>query len=172
MDYQQALNTSKRKRILGLVLGVLALISIFVSLLKFFYLRMNSGTELGAVLSEPYRNLIFTLYDHTAFLNIFWEYSPVPDLVNVLVVENLSFLVIYMLFFVGLALEASGDKVMSSLSANMSKEGEVRDGGAESHFTTVLESTGVRVIDQHRELVIMPAITIVVAFVVLKIIGF
>lgn len=172
MDYQQTLNASKRKRILGLVLGILALLSIIVSLLKFFYLRMTTGTELGAVLAEPYRNLISAFYEHTAFLNFFWEYSPVPDLVNIIAVENFYFLVVYMFFFVGLALEASGDKISSCLSANLSRAGGGKAEDDGSDLTTLLESTGVRVLDQHRELVIIPAITIVVALVVLKIMGF
>ncbi len=172
MDYQQALNASKRKKILGLVVGVFALLSIFVSLLKFLYLRMNTGTELGAVLAEPYKNLISTLYEHTSYLNLFWEYSPVPDLVNILTPGNFFFLVIYMFFFIALALEASGDKLVSRLSDKRSNADVVTKAGDGSDIITSSELTGVRVIDQHRQLVFLPAIILVVAIVVLKIMGF
>jgi YniB-like protein len=115
VTYKEALAKSRLKRIVGIVIVVVAFISTVVSLLRMLYFRLDDGTNLGTVFSRPFKNLVVLAHKNTQFLDFFWSYSPTPSLVNISDPENIKFGVVYLSAFVGAALYASGNKLAMRL---------------------------------------------------------
>ncbi len=108
MTYQQAGRIAIIKRIAGWVIFIPALISTLVSLLKFMYQHSEKIPGIDAVLMDFAHVMIEMVKFNTPFLNVFWQHSLQPEFHHGL---NLLFWVIYILIFVGLALQASGARM-------------------------------------------------------------
>ena len=177
MTYQQAGRSAVLKRILGWVIFIPALISTLVSLLKFMYEHSEKQEGINAVMLDFTHVMIDMMRANTAFLNLFWYNSPTPDFQHSL---NIVFWVIFVLIFVGLALQDSGARM--SRQARFLREG-VEDQlilekakGSEGLSREQIES---RIVVPHHTiflqffpLYILPVIIIVLGYVFFSLLGF
>ncbi|CDH30935.1 YniB family protein [Xenorhabdus bovienii] len=108
MTYQQAGYIAIAKRILGWVIFVPAFLSTFVSVINLAWQHGVKGSGIHAVLNDFLRMMTEMIKFNTSFLDFFWKHSPIPDRMVMITGTNVSFLVIYFLMFVGLAMSASG----------------------------------------------------------------
>jgi hypothetical protein len=116
VNYQQAKQKVITRRVLGLIISVPTLISTVVSLLKLIYFRIDDGSLIGGVISRPLKAIVSWVYENThQYIDWFWEYSPTPDLANILDPENGYFIAIYFLIFVGMAFFTLGNKLANRL---------------------------------------------------------
>ena len=116
MNYKQAKQKIVVKRVVGLFIGIPALVSTVVSLLKMLYFRVDDGTQIGGMISRPLKMLVSWAYDNTQqYIGWFWRHSPTPDIANIWNPENGYFLVTYFLIFVGMAFWASGGRLADRL---------------------------------------------------------
>ncbi|PHM72417.1 YniB family protein [Xenorhabdus kozodoii] len=112
--YLQAGYVAIAKRILGWIIFVPSLLSTFVSVINLVAWQhgvKGAGVEssgINAVLNDFLNMMTEMIKFNTPFLDFFWKHSPTPDHVAGMTGENISFLVIYILMFVGLAMSASG----------------------------------------------------------------
>ncbi len=111
MTYQQAGRVAVLKRVLGWVVFIPALLSTVVSLLNFIYSQSKQTQGINAVMLDFLHVMIDMIRFNTPFLNVFWHNSPVPAVGQGLSGANVMFAVIYILIFVGLALQASGARM-------------------------------------------------------------
>ncbi|MDT7460667.1 YniB family protein [Citrobacter koseri] len=177
MTYQQAGRIAVLKRILGWVIFIPALISTLVSLLKFMYEHSEKQEGINAVMLDFTHVMIDMMRANTAFLNLFWYNSPTPDFQHSM---NIVFWVIFVLIFVGLALQDSGARM--SRQARFLREG-VEDQlilekakGSEGLSREQIES---RIVVPHHTiflqffpLYILPVIIIVLGYVFFSLLGF
>lgn len=108
MTYQQAGRIALLKRIAGWVIFIPAVISTLISLLKFMYERSEKQPGIDAVMMDFAHVMIEMVRFNTPFLNVFWHNSPQPNFTSGM---NLGFWIIYILIFVGMALQASGARM-------------------------------------------------------------
>ncbi|CAH6077659.1 hypothetical protein AN2353V1_2379, partial [Citrobacter koseri] len=159
------------------VIFIPALISTLVSLLKFMYEHSEKQEGINAVMLDFTHVMIDMMRANTAFLNLFWYNSPTPDFQHSL---NIVFWVIFVLIFVGLALQDSGARM--SRQARFLREG-VEDQlilekakGSEGLSREQIES---RIVVPHHTiflqffpLYILPVIIIVLGYVFFSLLGF
>ena len=169
MTYQQAGRIAVLKRILGWVIFIPALISTLISLLKFMNTRQENQEGINAVMLDFTHVMIDMMQANTPFLNLFWYNSPTPN-----------FNVIFILIFVGLALQDSGARM--SRQARFLREG-VEDQlilekakGEEGLTREQIES---RIVVPHHtiflqffSLYILPVICIAAGYVFFSLLGF
>lgn len=108
MTYQKAGWVAVLKRVAGWIIFIPALLSTLISLLRFVEKSQEQREGINAVMQDFSHVMIDMIRFNTGFLNRFWSGSPVPDFNNG---SNLLFWTIYMLIFVGLALQASGARM-------------------------------------------------------------
>lgn len=118
MTYQQAGRIAILKRVLGWVIFIPTVISTVISVLKFMYDHSEKQPGINAVMLDFAHVMIEMMRFNTPFLNLFWYNSPTPDFHQGL---NIVFWLIYVLIFVGLALQASGARM--SRQARFLREG-------------------------------------------------
>lgn len=111
MTYQQAKCVGIFKRILGCFVFVVALISTSISVINYIYAYNRDSHELTMVIKDFIRITVDMLRTYTGFLDYFWLNSPVPTIGTGFSQNNVMFLLIYFLIFVGLALNASGARM-------------------------------------------------------------
>lgn len=110
MNIKQAKQKVTRYRLIGGVCAILATISTVVSLSKMIYFRMSDGSKFGETLIQPFRNLVSLFYEHTQpYIGWFWEYSPTPDFRHWNTGDNITFILIYLIIFIGATFVSSGD---------------------------------------------------------------
>lgn len=120
MTYQQAGRIAVLKRILGWVIFIPSLLSTLISLLKFMNAHKEQQEGINAVMLDFTHVMIDMMQANTPFLNVFWFNSPTPDFHGA-TSANVLFWVIFMLIFVGLALQDSGARM--SRQARFLREG-------------------------------------------------
>lgn len=108
MTYQQAGYIAVVKRIAGWVVFIPATLSTLVSLLKFMYEHSREKTGIDGVIMDFAHMMIEVIRLNTPFLNFFWDNSPLPDFSHS---PNIGFWLIYILIFIGIALQASGARM-------------------------------------------------------------
>lgn len=108
MTYQQAGQIAILKRVAGWIIFIPALLSTIVSILGYLYLHSVKQPGLDAVMLDFVHVMVDMIKFNTAFLNLFWHNSPVPDFQHD---ANIGFWIIYMLIFIGMALQASGARM-------------------------------------------------------------
>lgn len=108
MTYQQAGRMAILKRIAGWVICIPGVLSTLISLLKFMSQHSEKKAGINAVMMDFAHVMIDMIRFNTAFLNFFWYNSPLPDFTHQI---NLAFWIIFILIFVGLALQASGARM-------------------------------------------------------------
>ncbi|OTA15805.1 membrane protein [Xenorhabdus vietnamensis] len=108
MTYQQIGYVAVAKRILGWIIFVPAFLSTSVSVINLAWQHGIEGDGVNAVLNDFLKIMTEMIKFNTPFLDFFWKNSPIPDRIVGITGQNMSFLVIYILIFVGLAMSASG----------------------------------------------------------------
>ncbi|MBK4714242.1 MULTISPECIES: YniB family protein [Tenebrionibacter/Tenebrionicola group] len=177
MTYQQAGRIALLKRIAGWIIFLPAVISTIISLLKFMYERSEKQPGIDAVMMDFVHVMIEMVRFNTPFLNVFWQNSPQPNFHSSL---NVGFWVIYILIFVGLALQASGARM--ARQARFLREG-VEDQlilekakGEEGLSRAALETRVVvprhSIFLQIFPLYILPVVLIVLGYLFFHLLGF
>ncbi len=118
MTYQQAGRIAVVKRLAGWIIFIPAVISTLISVLKFMYEHSEKQPGINAVMLDFAHIMIDMMRFNTPFLNFFWYNSPLPDFQHQ---ANIAFWIIFILIFVGLALQASGARM--SRQARFLREG-------------------------------------------------
>lgn len=180
MNYQQALKESRLKRIIGSIISLIGIVSSIISMLKMLYFNFDDGTVIGGVLSKIFKNLISLIYQNTQFLNIFWQNCPSPNLNQLNTQDNIYFLLLYGLIFIGLALYSSGKKLAIRLNdiniiiENQLIQESIRNGVVrtrqELENNTNIEDSSI--FSQVHELYIAPLAISVLGGIILKLLGF
>lgn len=111
MNYKQAKSKSRVKKLVGVAVFLTATISTAISLLKLIYFRLDDGSELGGMLARPVQSIVYWIYENTQYFSFFWNNSPTPNPFDYTLIDNVYFLIIYILPFIGLALYSSGKKL-------------------------------------------------------------
>jgi len=177
MTYQQAGRVAVLKRTAGWIIFILALLSTLISLLGFLEKSQEQREGINAVMQDFSHVMIEMIRFNTGFLHSFWNNSPVPDFNGG---SNVLFWVIYILIFVGLALEASGARMWRQ--ARNLREG-IEDRlileqarGTEGLSRQQLEEKIVvprhTIFLQFFPLYILPIVIAVAGYFVLKLLGF
>lgn len=177
MTYQQAGRVAIIKRVAGWIIFLPALISTLVSLMNFMFKHSEKRPGIDAVLLDFIHVMIDMIRFNTPFLSFFWQNSPVPDFNAG---GNIGFWLIYILIFVGLALQASGARMWRQ--SRHIKEG-IEDmlileqaKGSEGRSRQQLEEKIVvprhTIFLQIFPLYILPVIIAVAGYFVLSLVGF
>ena len=111
MNFHEAKSKVWTYKIIGVLIALLAITSTIISMLKMLYFRLEDGTAMGAAIARPFKQLVSVVYENTQALALFWQRSPTPTLDELMSRQNVYFLSIYFLIFVGLAFYASGGKL-------------------------------------------------------------
>ncbi|MEB6480258.1 YniB family protein [Acinetobacter vivianii] len=116
MNFSQAKRKALLYRIAGASIALPSLISTIISLLKMLYFRLSDGSALGNAIAAPFQKLIAEIFKHThQYVGFFWQKSPIPDLMSPFKTENLPFVIIYFLIFIGYSIFFKGNKLAVQL---------------------------------------------------------
>lgn len=102
MTYTGAVSKIRLWWLIGTSTGAVSLVSTIISSLKMFIFASNEP-GISQVLMQPIVNIGYSLYQHTPRLKYFWDHSPVPSLKQLKTYDNLLFVAIYILIFIGSA---------------------------------------------------------------------
>ena len=177
MTYQQAGRVAVLKRVAGWIIFIPALISTLISLMTFLEKSREKREGINAVMQDFSHVMIDMIRFNTGFLNAFWNNSPQPDFNHG---SNITFWIIYILIFVGLALQASGARMWRQ--SRHLREG-IEDQlilenakGPEGRTRQQLEEKIVvprhTIFLQFFPLYVLPVIIAVAGYFVLKLLGF
>ncbi|WP_460191324.1 YniB family protein [Klebsiella variicola] len=177
MTYQQAGRIAVIKRILGWVIFIPAVLSTLISVLKFMYEHSEKKPGIDAVMMDFAHVMIEMMRFNTPFLNFFWYNSPLPDFHHSL---NIGFWIIFILVFVGMALQASGARM--ARQAQFLREG-IEDQlileqakGAEGLSREQLAERIVvprhTILVQYFPLYVLPVIVIIIGYFFFSLLGF
>lgn len=181
MNYQQALKKSRLKRIIGFVIFLIGIVSSIISILKMLYFNFDDGTIIGGALSKIFKNLISLIYQNTQFLNIFWQNCPSPNLNQLNTQDNIYFLLLYGLIFIGLALYSSGKKLAIRLNdiniiiENQLIKESIMNNQAVKRRDEIQNEISIKdssIFSQLNQLYLAPLITSIVGGILLKLLGF
>lgn len=177
MTYQQAGSLAIAKRILGWIIFIPALVSTLISVMLFLEQSGKQRSGINAVMQDFAQVMIDMIRFNTGFLAAFWKNSPLPDFNGA---DNPLFWGIYMLIFVGLAMQASGARMWrqarflrESIADRMILE---KARGSEGQSRTQLEEKIV--VPRHTlflqifPLYLLPLMVAAVGYFVLKLAGF
>ncbi|AFJ46675.1 YniB family protein [Shimwellia blattae] len=177
MTYQQLGRVAIIKRIAGWVIFIPAVISTLISVLQYMYQHSEKKPGIDAVMMDFAHVMIDMVRFNTPFLNLFWHNSPLPDFNHGL---NVGFWIIYVLIFVGIALQASGARMWRQSRAL--KEGiedqlileqaKGPDGLSRSQLEARLVIPRHTLLVQYFPLYILPVIIGVIGYVCLSLLGF
>ena len=177
MTYQHAGRIAVLKRVLGWVLFIPALISTIISVLKFMDAHSEKEPGISAVMLDFAHVMIDMMRFNTPFLNLFWYNSPTPDFRHSL---NVMFWVIFVLIFVGLALQASGARM--SRQARFLREGVENQmilEKAKGEEGLTREQIEARIVVPHHTILlqifplyVLPIMMIVAGYFFFKLLGF
>lgn len=177
MTYQQAGRIAVLKRVLGWVVFIPAVISTIISVLKFMYDHSEKQPGINAVMLDFAHVMIEMMRFNTPFLNLFWYNSPTPNFQQSL---NIMFWIIFVLIFVGLALQASGARM--SRQARFLREGVENQmilEKAKGEEGLAREQIEARIVVPHHTiflqifpLYVLPVIVIVAGYFFFKLLGF
>ncbi|MGX8942689.1 YniB family protein [Symbiopectobacterium sp. Eva_TO] len=179
MTYQQAGLIAIIKRIAGWILFIPALLSTCISLANYVYQYVQKKQGIDAVLLDFLHLMIEMTRFNTPFLNLFWYNSPMPDFSRPFAAASIMFWIIYLLIFVGLALQVSGARM--SRQARAVREGiedqvilekmKGSEGRTRGELASRAEVPHHTIFLQYFPLYIMPIITAVAGYLVLRLLG-
>lgn len=134
---------------------------------------------IDAVLLDFLHLMIEMTRFNTPFLNLFWYNSPMPDFSRPFAAASIMFWIIYLLIFVGLALQVSGARM--SRQARAVREGiedqvilekmKGSEGRTRGELASRAEVPHHTIFLQYFPLYIMPIITAVAGYLVLRLLG-
>ena len=161
MTYQQAGRIAVIKRILGWVIFIPAVLSTLISVLKFMYEHSEKKPGIDAVMMDFAHVMIEMMRFNTPFLNFgFW--------------------IIFMLVFVGMALQASGARM--ARQAKFLREGiedqlileqaKGADGLTREQLAERIVVPRHTILVQYFPLYVLPVIVIVIGYFFFSLLGF
>lgn len=80
MKYREAKSKSLKKIIIGLLIGLIGIITTVISFLKMLYFNFNDGSHFGNTIGKLFQDFVYFIYENTNFLNFFWENCPTPNI--------------------------------------------------------------------------------------------
>lgn len=177
MNYQQAGKLAIGKKILGWVLFIPAVISTAISMMNYLFINSDNQPGIDSVLTDFVHVMINMVKFNTPFLNFFWQNSPVPDFG---LQANVLFWCIYALIFIGLALQASGDRMWrqsrflkESIEDQLILESVKENGGlTRQQLIDKLRTHNHPIFRQVFQLYILPIVVIVIGYFALRLTGF
>jgi hypothetical protein len=113
MNYKEAVTQSRVRKIIGATLSSVALLSTAISILRLLYFGIDERTRIAN--ASFFKHHVYLIYKNTRFLDWLWDNCPTPNLVDLKVIENVYFLLIYYAVFIGLAIYTSGREIRSDL---------------------------------------------------------
>ncbi|WJV65117.1 YniB family protein [Pectobacteriaceae bacterium CE70] len=179
MTYQQAGRVAVVKRIAGWIVFIPAMLSTLISLANLIHAFTERKQGINGVMQDFLHLVVEVLRFNTPFLDIFWYNSPVPDFNQLQAISTIMFWLIYMLMFVGLAMQVSGARLSRQVI-------HIREGledqlilekikGVDGKTKTQLESLIIlprhTVLVQYFPLYVLPVIVAVIGYMVLKLLG-
>ena len=180
MHYRQAVKQSIIKRIFGSFVFLLGAVSSAISFLRMLYFNFDDGTAIGGAIAKIFQKIVYAIYEHTQFLNFFWEHCPTPSLNQLNTHDNLYFIVLYISIFIGIALYSSGKKLAIRLKAinemiedqliRESLRGEMARSRREIESTMSVENSSI--FSQVHQLYIAPLVITIVGGILLKLLGY
>ncbi|AXW88063.1 hypothetical protein AU509_02345 [Lonsdalea britannica] len=179
MTYQQAGLIAVVKRIAGWIIFIPAVLSTIISLANVIYDFTERKQGINGVMQDFLHLVVEVLRFNTPFLNLFWYNSPVPDFSRAFASPTMMFWLIYILIFVGLALQVSGARlsrqvkhIREGLEDQMILENaKGSDGKTREELETRVKLPRHTVLLQFFPLYILPIIVAAIGYVVLKVIG-
>ncbi|KPV96771.1 hypothetical protein AN214_01232 [Pseudoalteromonas sp. P1-9] len=179
MNFHEAKSKVWTYKIIGVLIALPAITSTIISMLKMLYFRLEGSTAMGAAIARPFKQLVSGVYENTQALNLFWQYSPIPTLDELLSRQNVYFLSIYVLLFVGLAFFTSGGKLNRRLrKINQKIEdqliAESIKGGFGRNRQQIEESIDVpssTIFSQFHQLYVAPIVVAIIGGILLKVAG-
>jgi len=145
------------------------------------YFNFHDGTGIFGALAKIFQKLVYLIYENTQFLDIFWDNCPTPTLNQLNVQDNIYFILLYGLIFIGSALYSSGKKLSIRLDeistiidnqlihASISNSEVTRIREEMRNNTNINDSS---IFSQIHQLYIAPFIITIIGGVVLKLSGF
>jgi hypothetical protein len=121
MTYDEARKKILIRWLVGAPIFIVASLSSAISALKMFYFGLDNGDQLGSVIAQPIKRLVYLAYENTHFIEFFWKHSPTPTPRELLTSSNIAFFIIYLCIFFGMALIGSA-RSLSALLAQIDKE--------------------------------------------------
>jgi len=167
MTYQQAGRIAVLKRILGWVVFIPAVISTLISVLKFMYEHSEKKPGIDAVMMDFAHVMIEMMRFNTPFLNFFWYNSPLPDFKHGM---NIGFWIIYILVFVGMALQASGARM--GRQAKFLRQAKGTEGLTREQISARVVVPRHTILVQYFPLYVLPVIIIVLGYFFFSLLGF
>ncbi|MFP1754803.1 YniB family protein [Lonsdalea quercina] len=179
MTYQQAGLIAVVKRIAGWLIFIPAVLSTLISLANVIYDFTERKQGINGVMQDFLHLVVEVLRFNTPFLNLFWYNSPVPDFSRLFSSPTLMFWLIYILIFVGLAMQVSGARlsrrvkhIREGLEDQMILENaKGNDGKTRDELENRVKLPRHTILLQLFPLYILPIIVGVIGYVVLKVIG-
>ena len=175
MNFHEAAKVGVIKQVLGWIISLLAGISTFISLLKFLSIH---GEKKGptAVVTDFIDLFTNMLQHNTQFLQLFWHYSPAPVVAGSF---NVGFWLIYLLIFLGLALQGAGarmwrqsrfikEKIEDMLIIEAAKPGGRL---SKQQLTQQLRLPNHPFYRQYYRIILLPAVMVIILLVLLNFAG-
>ena len=180
MNFHEAKSKIWTYKIIGVLIALPAITSTTISMLKMLYFRLEDSTAMGSAIARPFKQLVSLAYENTQVLALFWQHSPTPILNELMSRQNVYFLAIYLLFFVGLAFFSSGGRLNRRLKKiNQKIEDQliaesIRGGGGRNRhqIEESIEVPSSTVFSQFHQLYLAPIVVAVIAGVFIKVAGF
>lgn len=132
------------KRVLGWGVFLTALLSTTISIINFIYRNCHGGEDIQAVIYDFVTVFVEMVRENTPFLDYFWTNSPVPTLDTGWSSNNLSFVIVFFLIFIGLALSASAIRLWQQINRtrdNLTSLESINRARLKEHAQKELETT-------------------------------
>ncbi|EFL81782.1 YniB family protein [Actinobacillus pleuropneumoniae] len=98
------------KIIIGNICALVCLMLLTISFLKMIYFLTDIS-----LFTRPIKELIVTVYNKTRFLDLFWNYAPVPRMDEWLSEDFIIFMIIALIFILFMMLRDSGHSSLCRL---------------------------------------------------------
>lgn len=115
MNYAAAKTEAATKRILGVVVLVVAMLFLLAGLMLFLYTSLDGGSPALSSLSLALKRFVYGVYERTQFLRPIWNHAPAPNPNDLTSKGTVGFLGFYVVAFLGASLVRSGNRLAQRL---------------------------------------------------------
>lgn len=180
MRYKEAKKKAYLKIGAGALISVISALSTAISIFRMIYFRLDDGTAIAGAVAQPFKVLVYQIYDHTRMLYWFWANSPVPNPQHYDDPQTIQFFVIYLAVFIGVVLCRSGKKLLARLAEidRMIEDEMIAASlrGATKRSKQELQNSAdvsePSIWSQGHSLYIAPIVATVIGGILLKVLGF
>ena len=114
MNYFYAKKKALVSKSLGYILMLICFITLTISILNALYFHFDNSPLLEGI-AKLVKSFVNLIYQNTQFLKIFWDNTPIPNLMNPFDKSNLGFIAIYVVLFVGASMVRYGNRLLKRL---------------------------------------------------------